>query len=129
MSPIVGEITMRLSCIALLLAGLIASGATETAGQALCKPAITPQSSRHSDVVDRQRRWTGVFVVDALPCASAAGFFTVDFTRLKEIGPDLVFTELFTWQPGRTEVGVDLAWDEWVQAHRIGDVAPCPCRE
>jgi hypothetical protein len=114
----------------LLLAGLVsAAGATGAANQAFCRPAIAPGPSGHSDVVNRQRTWTGTFAVDASPCATAAGFFTVDFVRLKEIGPDLSFTELFTWQAGRTEVSLDLAWDEWVNAHRIGDIAPCPCRK
>ena len=50
----------------LLLAGLVsAAGATGAANQAFCRPAIAPGPSGHSDVVNRQRTWTGTFAVDA----------------------------------------------------------------
>jgi hypothetical protein len=55
--------------------------------------------------------------------------FDIEFVRLKEVGPDLSFKERFTWRPDQVEVGLDLTWDEWVNDYRIGEVAPCPCRD
>jgi uncharacterized protein YjiS (DUF1127 family) len=114
---------------ALLLASLFAaSGATRAVSQEICKPSLSPKASAHSDVVNFQRRWTGVFAVDASRCATTAGSFDVEFVRLKEVGPDLAFTETFTWRPDKVDVTLDLTWDEWVDAYRVRNVAPCPCR-
>ncbi len=58
---------------AFLLSGLlIASGATEAMSQKLCKPSLSLKASGHSDVVNRQRRWAGVFAVDASPSTSSS---------------------------------------------------------
>jgi hypothetical protein len=120
---------MHRSQSAFLLCGLlIASGAAPAVSQDLCKPALFPKASEHSEVVNFQRKWTGTFAVDASRCATKTGFFEVEFVRLKEIGPDLPFTELFTWSPGQMDVTLDLAWDEWVSAYKVGQVHPCPCR-
>ena len=120
---------MHRSQSAFLLCSLfVASGAVLAGSQEVCKPALSLKDSEHSEVVRFQRKWTGAFVVDASRCATTTGFFEVEFVRLKEIGPDLSFAERFMWNPGQTEVTLDLAWDEWVNAHRIGQVHPCPCR-
>ena len=114
---------------AFLLAGLlVASGATRAPSQEICKPSLSANAAGHSDVVNFERRWTGVFAVDASRCSTAAGSFDVEFVRLKEVGPDLAFTERFTWTPEQVDVSLDITWDEWVDAYRIRDVAPCPCR-
>jgi uncharacterized protein YjiS (DUF1127 family) len=117
------------SYAAFLVAGLlVVSSITQALSQEVCKPSLTTKESGHSDVVNFQRKWTGVFAVDASRCSTAAGPFDIEFVRLKEVGPDLSFTEKFTWRPEQVEVGLDLSWDEWVSAYRIGDVASCPCR-
>jgi uncharacterized protein YjiS (DUF1127 family) len=114
---------------AFLLCGLlIAASAGQAVSQEICKPSLSPKASGHSDVVSFQRRWTGVFAVDASRCSAAAGPFEIEFVRLKDSGPDLPFKERFTWRPDQVEVSLDLSWDEWVNAYRISDVAPCPCR-
>jgi hypothetical protein len=55
--------------------------------------------------------------------------FEIKFVRLKEMGPDLLFTERFTWRPGLVEVALDLWWDEAVQDYWIGDVRACRCAD
>ena len=118
---------MRNSRSALLLSALI--GATAPAvGQETCTPVLATKSSGHSDVVNFQRRWTAVFTVDASRCFTTNGGFEIEFLRLKDVGPDVTFTEWFIWMVGETEVRLDLTWDEWVSAHRIAKVRSCPCR-
>jgi hypothetical protein len=120
---------MRKSRPALLLCSLFTALATApAASQDICKPILSPKASGHSDVVDFQRKWSGVVAVAASHCSSTTGPFTIEFVRLKEVGADLSFREGYTWTPGETEVSLDLTWDEWVNAYRIGDVQPCPCR-
>jgi uncharacterized protein YjiS (DUF1127 family) len=111
-----------------LLCALLSSMAPSVEGAPVCRPNISPKASAHSEVVNFQRKWTGVFAVDASRCATAAGSFEIEFVRLKEVGPDLPFTEAFAWRAERTEASLDLTWDEWVDAHRILEIAPCPCR-
>ena len=53
--------------------------------------------------------------------------FEIEFTRLKETAPDLRFTERFTWASGRSEVSIDMWWDEWFEDYRIAHIAACPC--
>jgi hypothetical protein len=118
---------MRYSRSAVLLCALL--GATVPAiGQETCTPVLSTKSSGHSQVVNFQRRWTGVFAVDASRCSSTAGAFELEFVRLKDIGPDLTFTEWFAWTGEETEVRLDLTWDEWVSAHRVTEIQPCSCR-
>lgn|SRR5262249_51441539 len=114
---------------AMLASAILLCGALPTAAQQLCKPALVLKGARTSDARDLQRTWTGVLVTDASRCSTASGAFEIQFTRLKENGPDLRFTERFTWRPGQTEVSLDIWWDEWLQDYRIGTVESCPCRE
>jgi hypothetical protein len=53
----------------------------------------------------------------------------MQFTRLKEVAPDLQFTERFTWVSGQSELLLDVWWDEWVEDYSILSIAPCPCRD
>lgn len=76
-----------------------------------------------------QRTWTGTLVADASPCSTASGQFDIQFTRLKEVAPDLQFTERFTWVAGQSEVSLDFWWDESLEDARIISIAPCPCRQ
>jgi hypothetical protein len=124
------ETTMKRSQLTALLTGLVvAYSVTPSASEQQCRPSLSSKASGHSEVVDQQRKWTAVLDVDASSCASAAGSFEIEFVRQKEFGPDLTFTERFTWRPGKTEVALDIWWDEWLDAHRISKVAPCPCRD
>jgi hypothetical protein len=43
-----------------------------------------------------------------MPCdAPSTGQFQIRFVRLKEFGPDLVFTEKFRWTPGSVEASLN----------------------
>jgi hypothetical protein len=113
-----------------LLAGLVAvCGATQAVGQSVCKPVLTVKEVRFAQVQLSQRVWTALLDVDASRCAISSGRFDINFIRLKEMAPDLPFTEQFTWSPGRIEVSVNFWADEAVLAYSIGAVAPCPCRD
>ena len=112
----------------LLAASIVLLGATQTVGQPVCKPQLSVQAVRFSDPRDLQRTWTAVLDVDASRCAAKSGRFDIKFIRMKEIAPDLEFSEHFTWKPGALEVSVDFWQDEAVLRYSI-DVEPCGCRE
>jgi hypothetical protein len=64
-----------------------------------------------------------------IPLRNQLRSFRHQLIRLKEMAPDLPFTEQFTWSPGQIEVSVNFWADEAVLAYSIGAVAPCPCRD
>ena len=113
---------------AALAAISVLCGATQTMAQT-CKPALAIKETRFSEVRDQQRIWTGVMAVDASRCTTTSGPFEIRFIRLMENGPDLPFTERFTWRPGRNEVSLDFWWNESVQDFWIANVAPCGCAD
>src|SRR6516162_91040 len=96
---------------------------------ASCKPVLSLRDVRISEPRNLQRTWSGVLVADASPCSTTNGPFEIEFTRLKETAPDLRFTERFTWASGRSEVSIDMWWDEWFEDYRIAHIAACPCRD
>ena len=121
---------MRLSRPFILLAASIALfGATQAAAGPLCKPVLSLRDVRTSQAHELQRTWTGVLVADASRCSTTSGPFDMQFTRLKEVAPDLQFTERFTWVSGQSELVLDFWWDEWLEDYRILSIAPCPCRD
>jgi hypothetical protein len=116
--------------IATLLAEvLVAASAVPAASQPVCRPALALATSAHSDVLNQQRRWTGIVTVDAARCATSDGAFAIEFVRHKENAPVTSFVQHFTWRPGQTEIAAELWEDEWVDPNRITDITPCPCRE
>jgi hypothetical protein len=120
---------MHQSCSPLALALiLLAAATTASAAKQTCKPVLSAKSSGYSDAINQQHRWTGVFAVDASQCATNSGIFELRFVREKELGPDLAFAERFIWRPGQTEARLDLWWDEWLGAYRLGEITSCPCR-
>jgi len=120
---------MHRSRFSALLAGIVVLfSVTQTVGQTLCKPVLTSKEVRFSDIRAQQRAWTALLAVDASRCATTFGRFSINFTRLKETGPDLLFTEQFAWSPGQVEVSLDFWADEAVGDYSIGYVASCPCR-
>src|SRR6516164_1036967 len=124
------ETEMRFSHPSILLAAnLVAFGAMQAAAGGLCKPALSLRDVRISEPRNSQRTWSGVLVVDASPCSTTSGAFEIEFTRLKETAPDLRFSERFTWASGRSEVSIDMWWDEWFEDYRIAHIATCPCRD
>jgi hypothetical protein len=121
---------MGLSRRSILLAASIAlSGAPQVAVAQLCKPLLSLRDVRVSEMREMHRTWTGVVTADASPCSTTSGQFDIEFTRLKEIAPDLQFTERFTWVSGQSKLSLDFWWDEWLENSRIISVAPCPCHD
>ena len=122
---------MRKSPLSILLAGIVTLfGVTQTFGQTSCKPVLTFKEVRFSDMraPALQRVWAAHLAVDASRCTTTSGSFSINFIRLKEMAPDLPFTEQFTWHPGRVDVSVDFWADEAVLDYSIGNVDPCTCR-
>ena len=120
---------MRPSCFSFLLAVSTAPlGATPNLAEQICKPVLTTTATHISEPKNMQRTWTAVLMVDASKCATTSGRFEIELARLKENAPDIRFTERFTWTPGRTEISLDIWWDEWLHDPTIGHVERCPCR-
>jgi hypothetical protein len=94
-----------------------------------CKPVLTFREVRFSEAQNQLRKWTGVLAVDASRCVATSGAFELKFVRIKEMGPDLLFSERFKWSPGLTQVSLDFWWDEAVLDYWIGDVPSCECPE
>jgi hypothetical protein len=94
-----------------------------------CKPVLTFKEVGFSEAHDQLRKWTGVLAVDASRCVATSGVFEIKFVRIKEMGPDLLFSERFKWSPGLTQVSLDFWWDEAVRDYWIGDVPSCGCPE
>jgi hypothetical protein len=113
---------------AALLAGIVAGFAAPSLAAPLCTPDLAITSTHLSEMRAMQRTWTARIAVDASQCATTSGRFFIRFVRLKEIGPDLPFSEAFTWRPGVTEVTTDFAADEAVLDVSLGYVRPCACR-
>ena len=102
--------------------------ATHAAGAPLCKPELTIKDVTFSPIHNLQRTWTARIAVDAVRCATESGRFQVNFVRLKEIAPDMDYTEQFSWTAGEIAVATDFSADEAVLYYTIA-AAACPCRE
>jgi hypothetical protein len=124
---------MRRSYTCVFAAGVIGlTGVTHAVGGQQCRPtlAFTEVHFSKMQAPTLERKWTAVVSVDASGCAAnSAGYFDIVFTRLKEIGPDIVFREQFIWLPPAVKVGVDFAADEAVQQYRIDNITTCPCSD
>ena len=103
--------------------------ATQGLAAPLCTPDLAITGAHLSEMRASQRVWTARIAVDAAQCATTSGRFFVRFVRLKEIGPDLPFSDAFTRQPGVIDLSTVFAADEAVLAYSIGYVRPCACRE
>jgi hypothetical protein len=112
---------------AALAAALVLSVTPQTMAQIACKPVVTFKEARFSGPQNQLRKWTAILNADATHCVETSGLFEIKFVRLKEIGPDLLFTESFKWVPGLVEVSLDFWWDEAVDDYWIGNVLPCRC--
>ena len=112
----------------LLAATLVFLGAMPAVAGPLCRPALAVKDVRFSDIQQSQRVWTARVDVDASRCAARSGRFEVEFTRVKETGLDVTFSEAFSWRPGEIEVSTVLSEDEAVADYAIAYVAPCGCR-
>ena len=102
--------------------------ATQGFAAPLCTPDLAMASASLSEMRAGQRIWSARIVVDATQCSATSGRFFIRFVRLKEVGPDLLFSEAFTWRPGVIEVSTEFAADEAVLDAALGYVRPCACR-
>ncbi len=107
--------------------GLMIGSATEASAGPSCKPIITFKEVRFSRAQNQQREWTATLSVNASRCAETSGRFDIKLVRLKEFGPDLLFTQRFNWAPEQIDVSMDFWWDEAVLDYWVGDVAACEC--
>jgi hypothetical protein len=112
-----------------LPASLLLGLTTPATAEFACKPALAFKHVSFSKAQDQQRKWTATLTVDASRCAETSGKFEIKFVRLKEVGPDLLFTEKFRWTPGLVDVSLDFWWDEAVEDYWIGEVQPCGCAD
>ena len=117
---------MRGSRLSVLVMSILAA-ATPAHADTSCKPALTFNEVRFSEVRSQQRTWTAMLSVDASRCAASSGKFAINFVRLKEMGIDLPFTEWFEWSLGQIQVSLDFWEDEAVQDYAVGDIPLCPC--
>jgi hypothetical protein len=97
------------------LAGLVLGLAgTQSLAAPLCTPELAIAGAQLADIRAGERIWSARVAVDASQCSTTSGRFFIRFVRLKEIGPDLPFSEPFTWRPGMTLVSTRFAADEAV---------------
>ena len=111
----------------LLLVVALSGGATQAAGESMCKPTLVIHDVKFSDVELDQHTWSARIAVDAAHCATASGRFNIRFVRLKENAPDESFREQFSWAPGENEVSMLFAADEVVIKYAI-EALSCQCR-
>jgi hypothetical protein len=112
-----------------MAAMVISCVSTQTIAGRICKPTLTVKEVKFSKARNQQRKWTATVAVDSSRCAESSGSFEIKVTRLKEFGPDLLFTERFGWSSPAVEVSLDFWWDESVGDFWIGDVALCGCAD
>jgi hypothetical protein len=124
---------MYRSCISGLVAGIVALiGVTQALGQQLCRPVLTVKEVQFSEMQAPtwERKWTAILSVDASRCAmNSTGSFEIVFSRLKENGIEIEFSEKFTWSPPAVTVAVDFWADEAVERYWISNVSACPCSQ
>jgi len=104
--------------------------ATQAAPAAqICKPALSLRDAGTSETRNLEKTWAAVLLAEASRCSTTSGRFEIQFTRSKEGAPDLRFVEQFTWVSGRSEIALDIWWDEWIEDFQITRITSCPCRE
>jgi hypothetical protein len=90
-----------------LVTSLMIGIATQASAGTSCKPMITFKEVRFSEAQNQRREWTATVSVVASRCAGTSGQFDIKLVRLKEVGPDLLFTERFNWTPGLIDVSLE----------------------
>jgi hypothetical protein len=121
--------TRRRFMTEVLVASLMLGVAAPAGAEFACKPGLAFKDVSFSKAQNQQRKWLATLSVDASRCAATAGQFEIAFVRLKEFGPDLLFTEKFRWTAGSVDVAANFWWDEAVQDYWIADVEPCGCAD
>ena len=120
----------RSYAIGLLAGGIGLMSVTQAIGQQTCKPTLAFEEIQFSEwqLPTMARKWTAVVSVDASRCAAnSRGNFELGFSRLKEHGVEIEFSERFIWLPPSVKVAVTFWADEAVERYWISKVSPCPC--
>jgi hypothetical protein len=117
------------SLSSILLAGSVVLCATQAIGSDMCRPRLSFEQIRFSEIKHQERIWSATLDVDASRCATTSGGFLINFIRLKEDAPDMPFTEEFTWMAGKTEVSLRFWQDESVLSFSIAHVPLCACSD
>jgi hypothetical protein len=112
-----------------LLAGSVVLGATQAIGSDMCRPHLSFEQVRLSEIKNQERIWSATLNADASSCATTSGRFLINFIRLKEDAPDMAFTEELPWAAGRTEISVRFWQDESVLTYSIAHVPLCACSD
>jgi hypothetical protein len=124
---------MYRSCISGLTLGIFAlTGMTQALGQQFCRPALAIKHVQFSEMRPPtwERTWTAIVSVDASRCTlNATGSFEIVFSRQKENGIEIEFSEKFTWSSPAVTVAVDFWADEAVERYWIGNVSACVCAQ
>jgi hypothetical protein len=113
----------------ILLAGSVVLCATQAIGGDMCRPHLSFEKVRLSEIKNQQRIWSATLHADASECATTSGRFLMNFIRLKEDAPDMPFTEQFTWTAGKTDVSLRFWQDESVLSFSIAHVPLCACSD
>jgi hypothetical protein len=106
------------------------TGVTQALGQQLCRPALAIKDVQFSEMQAPtwERKWTAIVSVDASRCTTnATGSFEIVFSRQKENGVEVEFSEKFTWSSPTVTVAVDFWADEAVERYWISNVSACVC--
>jgi hypothetical protein len=124
---------MYRSCIFGLALGIVAlTGATQAPGRELCRPALAIKDVQFSEMQAPtwERKWTAIVSVDASRCTTnSTGSFEIVFSRQKENGVEIEFSERFTWSSPAVTVAVDFWADEAVERYWISNVSACVCAQ
>jgi hypothetical protein len=124
---------MYRSCIFGLALGIVAlTGATQALDRELCRPALAIKDVQFSEMQAPtwERTWTAIVSVDASRCTTnATGSFEIVFSRQKENGVEVEFSEKFTWSSPAVRVAVDFWADEAVERYWISNVSACVCAQ
>jgi hypothetical protein len=124
---------MYRACIFGLALGILAlTGVTQAPGQQLCRPALAIKDVQFSEMQAPtwERKWTAIVSVDASRCTTnATGSFEIIFSRQKENGVEVEFSEKFTWSSPAVTVAVDFWADEAVERYWISNVSACVCAQ
>ena len=122
---------MYRSCISGLAVGIVALiGMAHALGQQLCRPALAIKEVQFSEMQAPtwERKWTAIVSVDASRCTTnSTGSFEIVFSRQKENGVEVEFSEKFTWSSPAVTVAVDFWADEAVERYWISNVSACVC--
>jgi len=115
---------------ALMAAPLILmSTTTQSWSEPQCRPTLAFTEAHYAPMKlpKLDRTWTLAFTVDASPCATSSGSFSILFTVWKENAPDVEYVETFRWSSDLNVITKQFWVDEAVGSYKVYEIAPCGC--